>query len=266
MDTIKLLDGTVSSIDYLKEKARDDDYYYNYLGKVAFSSTIINTLLNSPKQYYYLTKYGSSNETSSLALGKIIHAMALTPELYEEQFEVVDVASKNTKKFKEAKESSTKILLTKTEENQANRVVESLLKNEAFISRLYGSTPEEPAIGEIMGYPFRGKADILRAPKLFDLKTTTDLRAFPYSAKKYGYDVQAYIYCTLFGVDYKDFEFVVIDKSSLDLGIYTVSEDFYLKGKDKVERALDTYTHFFAGKNQEEVLEAINDYYITGEL
>jgi len=266
MKTIKLLDGSEASIDFLKEKARDDEYYYNYLGKVAFSSTIVKTLLNSPKQYYYLTKYGSSNETSSLALGKIIHAKALTPELYEEQFQVVDVASKNTKAYKEAKANTTKHCLTRTEESQADRVVDALLKNDAFIQRLYGSTPEEPAIGEIMGYPFRGKADILAGDKLYDLKTTTDLRAFPYSAKKYGYDIQAYIYCTLFNVHYDDFEFVVIDKSSLDLGIYKVSEEFYEQGKLKVEEALDMYTSFFAGKTQEEIQDSINDYYITGLL
>jgi hypothetical protein len=49
----------------------------------------------------------------------------------------------------------------------------------------------------IGGLPFRAKADIYADGFLADLKTTTDLRAFPYSAKKYGYDVQAFIYTRL---------------------------------------------------------------------
>jgi hypothetical protein len=81
--------------------------------------------------------------------------------------------------------------------------------------------------------------------KIVDLKTTTDIKAFPYSARKYGYDVQVYVYCQLFNVDYKDFTFAVVDKGSLDIAIYDVSEEFYNEGKRKTQEAIQTFETFF---------------------
>lgn len=266
MKNIKLLDGSSASVQYLKDKARDDDFYYNHLGKVAFSSTILSKLLDSPKSYYYYLKKGSEQNTSALALGRIIHAKALTPEIFDEEYEVVDVASKNTKAWKEAKTQSTKYLLTRTEDEQSNRVVDALLKNSTFVQMLYNSQPEEPAIGEIGGYPFRAKADILKRPFLYDLKTTNDLKGFKYSAKKWNYDMQAFIYCTLFDIKYYDFKFVVIDKGSLDIGVAEVTEEMFNTGREKCMEALDTYTNFFVGRTDEEIQDQINDYVFDLQL
>lgn len=267
MNTIKLLNGETASRDYLKEQARGDDFYYNYLGKTCFSSTIIKTLIDSPKKFYYYRKYGSEEETASLGLGRMIHAKALTPEIFDKDYLVVDVKTKAAKKFKDAKaDNPDKYCLTITEEEKMNRVVDALLKNDAFMVRLQGSQPEEPAIGEIYGYPFRAKADILKRPFLYDLKTTADIKALPYSAKKYGYDVQAFIYCTLFNIEPQDFEFVAVDKASLDIAIYTIDQEFIRTGREKVQYALSLYEEYFLGKTDEEQQDSVNQYYIKGTL
>ena len=85
-----------------------------------------------------------------------------------------------------------------------------------------GAQFEQPGFDILHGYPFRAKADVLGFNYLADLKTTSDLKAFPWAAKKYGYDVQVYIYCNIFGIDYKDFYFFAIDKGTGDLGIYMI--------------------------------------------
>ena len=54
-----------------------------------------------------------------------------------------------------------------------------------------------------------------------------------------------YLYCELFIKTYDQFKFIAIDKGSLDIGIYDVSEDFYNSGKDKVTKALETFKTFF---------------------
>ena len=46
-------------------------------------------------------------------------------------------------------------------------------------------------------------------------------------------------------MDWKDFKFIAVDKGSLDIGIYDVSEEFYNLGKDKTMRAIETYEAFF---------------------
>lgn len=53
--------------------------------------------------------------------------------------------------------------------------------------------------------------------------------------------MQCYLYSNLFGIDYKDFVFLAIDKRSLDIGVYYCSEEFYYSGEQKVQHAIDIY-------------------------
>ena len=266
MNSIKLLDGNVYDIKDLELKARNDDFYYNDLGNLCFSSSICGYMLSSPKSYYYLKKYGNEESTTSLSIGGLVHVKTLEPERFDDIYDIADVASKNTKAYKELKLSSSKKVITKLENEQANRIAEALLKNDAFINRLQGASTEVPKVGEILGLPFRGKADILNAPFLYDLKTTTDISSFKFSAQKYNYDLQAFIYCELFGIDFKDFEFVVVDKKSLDIGIFSISEDFYNSGFQKLIYCSKLYQDYFLDKSEEEIIDGINNYYIKAKL
>ena len=74
------------------------------------------------------------------------------------------------------------------------------------------------------------------------MKTTADLNKFRYSASKYNYDSQAYIYSKLFGYE---MIFIVIDKNTHQIGIFDCSPEFYERGKDKVERAVQAYELFY---------------------
>ena len=47
----------------------------------------------------------------------------------------------------------------------------------------------------------------------------------------------------------KTFKFIVIDKNTLDIGIYECSEEFLQYGKEKFERAIEIYKHFFIKDN-----------------
>jgi hypothetical protein len=154
------------------------------------------------------------------------------------------------------------------ERRSAERLADALFKNHQAVELLRDAQFEIPAVDYIDGYPFRGKADIIQPNgTIIDLKTTSDLRNFVYSARhKYSYDVQAYIYCTLFGVDYTKFKFLVIDKLSCDVGIYSISEEFFDKGEEKVMFALNQYHDFFENRPLEEIQDMIQNYTIQGEL
>ena len=241
MDTIELLNGEIFKHDEILELMKDDEFYYGYLGKAALSSSSIKLLLDSPKKYKYVTEYGSQ-ESNALDAGWLFHTCILEPDVFEKQI-FVDVQSKNTKAYKLAKEEHGKVYTIK-QKNDAERLADAFLRNEHALQLITDCEFEVPAIGIIQGYPFRGKADVL-GKGLVDLKTTSDLKAFPYSARKYGYDVQVYLYSELFNKPYEEFKFVAIDKGSLDIGIYDVSEEFYLQGKAKVTKALETFETFF---------------------
>ena len=93
-----------------------------------------------------------------------------------------------------------------------------------------------------MGYTWKGKADIVKPSMVVDLKTTSDLDRFKYSANDYNYDSQAYIYNHLFG---REVVFVVQEKGSNRVMIVECSEEFLDRGKEKVKRALENYKRFF---------------------
>ena len=241
MDTIQLLDGETFRQDEILELMKNDEFYYGYLGKAALSSSSIKLLLDSPKKYKYVTQYGSQ-ESNALDAGWLFHTCILEPDVFNSQI-FVDVQSKNTKAYKLAKEEHGKVYTMK-QKNDAERLADAFLRNEHALKLITDCEFELPAIGMVQGYPFRGKADVL-GKGLVDLKTTSDLKAFPYSARKYGYDVQVYLYTELFNKPYQEFKFAAIDKGSLDIGIYDISEDFYLQGKAKVTKAIETFETFF---------------------
>jgi hypothetical protein len=265
---ITMLNGEQHDQDWLVQQAAEDDFYYGYLGKVAFSSSNIKKLLDSPRTYYNLMQYGDETNSQALRDGRLIHMMVLEPHKVNELV-FADVSTKTTKTWKEmSAQYPSHILYTKKERQMAERLTEALLKNDQAVELLRDSVFEVGAVDTIEGYPFRAKADILKNNgTIIDLKTTSDLRNFVYSARhKYSYDVQVYIYCRLFNVDYTKFKFLVIDKLSCDVGVYTVSEDFYNKGEEKVMFALQQYHDFFEHRPLEEIQEMINNYTIQGEL
>ncbi len=242
MDTIELLNGELFRHDEILELMKDDEFYYGYLGKAALSSSSIKLLLDSPKKYKYVTEYGSQ-ESNALDAGWLFHTAILEPDVFEKQI-YVDVQSKNSKAYKLAKEEHGKVYTIK-QKRDAERLADAFLRNEHALKLITNCDFEVPAIGMIQGYPFRGKADVLDSYRVVDLKTTSDLKAFPYASRKYGYDVQVYIYSELFNKPYEEFKFIAIDKGSLDIGIYDCSEEFYNSGKEKVTKALETFETFF---------------------
>ena len=209
---ITLLDGTSHNKKELLEKMQDDSFYYGYLSKAALSSSSLKLLLTSPKTYYNVTKYGNP-ESQALRDGWLFHTAILEPDVFNSQV-FVDVESKNSKTYKVALEEHGKVF-TKKEKRDAERLADAFLRNEKALQYLQDTEFEVPAIGEVMGMPFRGKADILGKNRIVDLKTTTDLKnSFKYSAKKYSYDMQCYLYCQLFDVPHDSFPFIAIDKKS----------------------------------------------------
>jgi hypothetical protein len=240
---IQLLNKEMWSKKDILAKMDDDSFYYGHLGKHALSSSSIKLLQTSPKKYHYITKYGQNETSPALRAGHLFHTAILEPEKYSE-IKFIDVQSRNAKKFKDAVEEYGECFTAK-ERSENERLIDAFFKNEQALQLITDCQTEVPAILEIDGLPFRGKADVLGKHGIVDLKTTTDIRAFPYSAKKYGYDIQVYIYCQLFEIPYTEFQFIALDKGTLDIAIYDVSEDFYLEGERKTLEAIDRYRMFF---------------------
>jgi hypothetical protein len=230
------------------EQLRDDANYYGKVGRQYLSNSDIKDLLTDPSKYGVPTP-----DNIVFAKGRLFHQLILEPEKAADT-ECVNASTRTTDKYKKALlERGVEFMLLCKEMEDIKRLSDKMLSNFDFYDAIRDASNvyEEPAVGTIMGKQFKGKADILGSDRIIDLKTTSNLDDFKWSARKYGYDSQAYIYQSLFG---KPMVFFAIDKKTGRMGMYETSEDFILRGREKVERALEVYDKFF-GANATETIE-----------
>lgn len=243
---ITLLDNQKFEQEDLLNKMIEDRFYYGFLGDKVLSYSNIKLILQSPKKFKYIMKYGQK-ETQALRDGKLVHTAVLEPQkLIDMNF--VDTSSKRTKKWTLAVEEFGALnTFTRSELDAADRITDSLAKNKKAMSCLNKAKTEVPAIKMIDGIAVRGKADILHYDRVIDLKTTSaGIKNFEYSIQKYDYDLQAYLYTLLYNVP--KFEFLVIDKGTLDIGLFNVTPETFESGKQKLEAGLELYNAFFVDK------------------
>ena len=220
------------------------------------SNSDIKTLLTNPSMYGVPTP-----DTPAFAKGRLFHQLILEPEKAA-NVDCVNTASRNSKAYKEAcAERGKEFMLLCKELDDIKRLTDTMLSNLDFFDAIRddANVYEEPAVGTIMGKEFKGKADILGAERIIDLKTTGKIDDFRYSARKYGYDSQCYIYQSLFG---KPLVFFAIDKTTGMMGMYEPSQDFILRGRDKVERAIEVHDKFFGP----DATQSIETFYIKQTL
>jgi len=224
------------------KKLKQDEHYYGEFGKQFLSNSDISILLKNPM---LLGK--ERPKTSAMVIGGYFHTTILEPDKLE-QFKIIKSTTRNTKQYKEM--SGGEICLLQHEVDKIELMREAVMDNEVCRDLILGSDFEKsvdyevPAITEIFGNKWKGKADIVNHDEklIIDLKTTSDIDRFRWSATKFNYDSQAYIYRLLFGYDML---FMVIDKETLQIGLFDCSGDFYKSGMDKVRKATDAYELFY---------------------
>jgi len=231
------------------EKLKDDNHYYGEFGRQFLSNSDIITLLNDPKNFREEKDF-----TKAMLLGRYFHTAMLEPEkLLSKEFCAIDVSSRNTKKYKEelAEHNRSLMMLTK-EKDGIDKAISTMKNNLEFYDAIFDEDNEfeVPATQEVMGVMWKGKADIVTPDCLIDLKTTSNIKDFKYSARKYNYDSQAYLYQKFFG---KPLVFYVVDKLTYELGIYHPSHAFLDYGKGKVERAIEVYNKFYSNESKEDI-------------
>jgi len=224
------------------EKLRNDEDYYGAFGKKYLSNSDIGTLLTNP-----LALGKPSEPRPAFLVGGYFHTAILEPDKLK-KYRVIPSSTRNTKAYKEM--SGGELCLLQHEVDAIELLSDTMLANDVCKGLIRDSNTEyeTPAIAEIEGEMWKGKADIVNHNEklVIDLKTTADITRFKWSASKYNYDSQAYIYRMLFGYDML---FVVIDKNTHQLGLFDCSPEFYEKGKDKVQRAVEAYRLFYKQKD-----------------
>jgi hypothetical protein len=236
------------------DRLKNDEDYYGEFGQQFLSNSNISTLLTNP-----LALKEPMDKSPALLVGGYFHTAILEPEkLFN--FKVINTTTRNTNLYKEI--SGGEMCLLQHEADKTEALVDKIMSNEICRSLIRNGNVEYevPGITELFGNMWKGKADILNHDEklIIDLKTTSNIQEFKWSAKKYNYNSQAYIYSKMFGYE---MVFLVIDKNSQQIGIFDCSPEFYNKGEDKVKQASETYDMFYKDPNF-----VIENYFINETL
>ena len=228
------------------QKLKKDEYYYGEFGKQYLSNSDIYTLLNNPLE---LGKPSKPNP--NFLVGGYFHTAILEPDKLA-SFKIVESTSRNTKDYKEI--SGGEMCLLQHEADNVNLMTDKLMANDICRDliqplRLRSLVDyETPMIKEIEGVMWKGKADIVNHDEklVIDLKTTGEIDKFYWSAKKFNYDSQAYIYRELFGYEML---FIAIDKKTHQIVMFDCSPQFYESGMEKVIKAVEVFDLFYKTDN-----------------
>lgn len=220
------------------DRLKNDKDYYGEFGKKYLSNSDIGTLFKNPMDLGKPTE-----KTVPMLIGGYLHTCILEPEKLH-TFKIVEASTRNTNAYKEV--SQGELVLLQHEVDRIELLRDTILDNDICrdLIKADGNEYEKPGITDLFGNLWKGKADIINHKEklIVDIKTTSDIEGFKWSAKKYNYDSQAYIYRHLFGYD---FIFIVIDKTSFKINIFECSDQFYLNGEDKVQKASHIYDLFY---------------------
>lgn len=227
--------------EILKRLENDEDYYGDF-GKQYLSNSDIRSLLRDPLSFKKPI-VGNPN----LIKGGYFHTLVLEPDKLE-QYKIIEAATRNSKVYKDL--SGGEMCLLQKEADQLSLLRDKLMDNKVCRELIQDIDVEYevPGVLKLGGAWWKLKGDIKNNTQqlIVDLKTTSNLDKFSYSAKEYNYDSQAYIYSTYFNMD---MVFVAIDKTTSNIGIFDCSAQFLERGKDKVEQAVEQYRLFYKNKD-----------------
>ena len=224
------------------QKLKIDEEYYGDFGNQFLSNSHVGKLLKDP-----LNAFAPSKPNPAFLVGGYFHTCILEPDKLK-KYKVVKASTRNTKAYKDV--AGGELCLLEHEVDMIELMRSKVMANDICrdLIQLGNVEYEVPMITELFGNKWKGKADIVNHEEklIIDLKTTADIEKFQWSASKYNYDSQAYIYSKLFGYE---FLFIVIDKSTHQIGVFDCSPQFYERGEDKVRKASEAYDLFYKAKD-----------------
>ena len=223
-------------------RLKNDEDYYGDFGNQYLSNSHVGKLIKDP-----LRAFEQSKPSPAFLVGGYFHTCILEPGKIN-KYKVVKSSTRNTKEYKDV--SGGELCLLQHEVDTIELMREKVMSNDICKDLIQGPQTEyeQPGIINMFDNNWKGKADIINHNEklVIDLKTTADIDKFQWSASKYNYDSQAYIYSKIFGYEML---FIVIDKATHKIGVFDCSPEFYKRGEDKVCKASEAYDLFYKTKD-----------------
>ena len=227
-------------------------------GKNYFSPSQLKKLFISVGAFNsYLNRKGYHSD--QMELGSVVHKLILEPDEFDDVYAVLDdtdiiaqiggarptatkAYSAFVDEFKE--QAGNKIVISKSIKDLAQLIYDKCSMLGIIDTFFSDGEAEKTVTGVTKGYNEDFDAlciiDYDTDFQSVDLKTTSKpLHKFKYDAYEFGYDIQASLTNSLNG---KEFVFVVVQTvEPFDIGIFTISQEFLDRGKEKINQALWNY-------------------------
>jgi len=212
----------------------EDEKYYRAFSYVSASEISKWTKKESGE----FTGYGSPK---AFAIGTAIHALVLEPP------HIAEAICADPERCGGYDENGNGGLTTADWE-KIYMCVDALKANKEIMDLLDGCETELGMFYKGRGMQLKGKADALNKSEKYiaDVKTTSDVKKFEKSIKKFHYDIQGAFYCTLAGiidhvygdaeeiVPYQNFYFLVVDKKNGGTRVVALSPEMIQTGHEKI--------------------------------
>lgn len=230
-----------------------------YHAHEAISNSKLKVFRESRKRYYqqFIAKTLAFEQTPSMFLGSLVHALTLEPENYDKLYAVAPKCDRRTnvgkadwQAFVDGCPHGAEVV-TEDQHALAVRIARELQASEV-VSQLLGlAGPTEHPIFWIdrdTGLPCRAKLDKLAVGEdlIIDIKTTTDASpgSFAKTMVNFGYARQAAWYLEgherLTGVQ-ANFIFIAVETSEpFEIGCYELNEDELKRAHEQNRRLMDS--------------------------
>lgn len=217
-----------------------------YREKEGFSVSDIKHILppKTPAHFHaHITDQTEREETRALLIGTLCHLAVLEPDKLPQAFVVrpegIDLRTKDGKAWKESVGDTP--ILDANEAKMLSGMTASVAKHPAACELLANSKKEVSMFAtHRTGLRLKGRIDVLGDGFIADVKTAEagDSANFASAIFRYGYHVQAAMYCHLASVE--DFRFIAVEKTPpYAVAVYQLSIPALQAGMNALNDALD---------------------------
>lgn len=222
------------------------------------SKSMLYQFMKSPHKWMH--GGGAIQPTDAMKLGTLVHAIALTPSTWEDDYAVCpynDFRTKESKEWRDTAESSGKEVVKQAQVDQAQEIAASVMDSAHLFS--LGTFDTEVAVyGEIAGCRVKGMVDIAphNGTALADIKTCSSIgteRDLTNKIIGLAYHMQAALYSDLWamatGRDIERFKFLFVEtEAPYETAMVTLDGEWLKRGRDLYMNALSKWVECMALK------------------
>ena len=223
-----------------------------YHSSRALSASGVKAIHNK-SVYHFINQRPYTN--AAYPLGTAIHTLVLETHLFDEQVKLYDKVDGRTAEGKEQKkqvekwQEEGKLVFPETDREMFTIIKENFDNDPIASKYAQGDIELSHYIEDFQGVYLRVRPDVINYDEGFisDVKTcrSNAPKAFRNDIYKYGYHIQATLYCDALGIDPSRFIFQAIETSHpYSVQCYKLSEDMIERGRVDYTNAINQWKQY----------------------